>query len=94
MQDEPSDLVASKRSPIRFQDFSTKQPTSEKEPDAHSKREPTPFAGNHVVDLEAVKQIVSSNTKRSVPVKGDLALPVVRSFTESDEEPVDGEPVI
>lgn len=60
------------------------------EPEAPRKREPTPFAGNHVVDFEAVKQIVSSNNKRSVPVEGGLALPVKRPFTDSDEDPVDG----
>ena len=63
------------------------------ESEAPTKREPTPFAGNHVVDLDAVKQIVSSNTKRSVPVEGDLTLPVMSSFTDSDEDQVDGEPV-
>ena len=56
----------------------------------HKKREPTPFAGNHVVDLEAVKQIVSSNNKRSVPGEGSLAFPVKGPFADSDEDPVDG----
>lgn len=54
------------------------------------KREPTPFAGNHVVDLNAVKQIVSSNNKRSGPGEDGLALPVKGPFTDSGEGPVDG----
>jgi len=78
---------------MRFQDFITKQTTSEMESEAPRKREPTPFAGNHVVDLEAVKQIVSSNTKRSVPGGDGLALPVKSPFTDSDEDQVDGKPV-
>ncbi len=63
------------------------------EPKSPRKREPTPFAGNHVVDLEAVEQIVSSNTKRSVQGEGDLALPVKSLFSDSDGDQVDGEPV-
>jgi hypothetical protein len=58
---------------MRFQDYAVKPPTSEMESKTPRKREPAPFAGNHVVDLEAVKQIVSSNAKRSVPGGDDFS---------------------
>ena len=51
---------------------------------APTKREPAPFAGNHVVDLEAVKQQLSS-----VAGEDGLALPVKRPFTDFE----DGSPV-
>lgn len=70
-----------------------KQSASDMESKAPKKREPTPFAGNHVVDLEAVNRIVLSNLKRSVPVGDGLSLPVEGPLTDSDEGQVDGEPV-
>jgi hypothetical protein len=60
---------------------------------APRKREPTPFAGNHVVDLEAVKRLISSDTKRSVLGEGSLALPGKNPFTDPEEDQVDGERV-
>jgi len=61
-----------------------KPPTSEMDARAPTKREPAPFAGNHVVDLEAVKQQLSS-----VAGEDGLALPVKRPFTDFE----DGSPV-
>lgn len=67
---------------MRLQDFGAKPPTDMK------KRNPTPFAGNHVVDVEAVKRFVSSDTKRFVSGED---LPAKNPF--ADPEDVDDEPV-
>jgi len=50
------------------------------------KREPTPFAGNHVVDLEAVKQLVSWDTKRSVPDGYGSLSPGKSPFADLEED--------
>jgi len=54
------------------------------------KREPTPFAGNHVVDVEAVKQFVSSDTKRSAPGEDGSVFPAENPFADPENQVDDG----
>lgn len=75
---------------MRLQDYSARPPTSKV--DTSRKREPTPFAGNHVVDVEAVKRFVSSDNKRSVPSE-DGSVVLAKSPFADPENQVDDEMV-
>jgi hypothetical protein len=88
---------------MRFPDYSAKPPTSEMDTNAPRKREPAPFAGNHVVDLKAVERlrkgfiaspqtasVRGSDTKRSAT---NEVPPVESPFADPEEDQNDDEPV-
>jgi hypothetical protein len=80
---------------MRFQDYSAKPSTPMMDIKAPRKREPTPFAGNHVVDLEAMKKLVPSDTKRSA-LGEDSSVPPVKvksPFVDPEVDRVGDEPM-
>ena len=100
LEDGPSELVlskrVSKRSPMRFQDYSVKFPTSNLGAKAPRERDPTPFAGNHVGGLATTKHFVPSSVKRSV-LRGDgpsSSFPAKSPVAEPEEDQLEDERVI